>query len=171
MTQRQITNYKSNNLLILVGGTRVLPETILKFQNAKSHSGVSSPLNRRICGHRIWHVRLSFHLLWLRRWCRAQPPALPSPSPQASIWLWDQWVEVAPTHVLGTAPTLDLFGCENGFDSSSVWLEDWDGVRFILFSVWLDGFKQNLHMVTFALKWWGYPPQFMQHIAIFVLNT
>ena len=41
-----------------------------------------------------------------------------------SVWLWDQWVGVAPTHVLGTAPTLVLFGCENGFDPSSVWLED-----------------------------------------------
>jgi hypothetical protein len=77
------------------------------------------------------------------------------------VWLWDQWVGVALTHVLGTTPTLDLFGCENGFDLFSVWLEDWDGVGSILFFVWLDGFKQNLDMVTFALKWWGYPPQFM----------
>jgi len=41
-----------------------------------------------------------------------------------SVWLWDQWVGVAPTHILGTASTFDLFGCENGFDPSSVWLED-----------------------------------------------
>jgi hypothetical protein len=26
MTQRQITNHKSNNLLILIGGTKVLPQ-------------------------------------------------------------------------------------------------------------------------------------------------
>ena len=29
MTQRQLTNYKNNNLLILVGGIKVLPEIIL----------------------------------------------------------------------------------------------------------------------------------------------
>jgi hypothetical protein len=33
MTQRQITNHKSDNLLIRIGSTRVLPEIILKFQN------------------------------------------------------------------------------------------------------------------------------------------
>ena len=35
MTQRQITNHKSNNILILVGGIRVLPEIILKFRHLK----------------------------------------------------------------------------------------------------------------------------------------
>ena len=31
MTQRQIINHKSNNLLVLIG--RLLPEIILKFRN------------------------------------------------------------------------------------------------------------------------------------------
>jgi hypothetical protein len=35
MTQRQITNHKSNHLLVLVGGSRVLPEIILKFRHLK----------------------------------------------------------------------------------------------------------------------------------------
>ena len=35
MIQRQITNHKSNNLLVLVGCTRVLPEIILKFRHLK----------------------------------------------------------------------------------------------------------------------------------------
>jgi hypothetical protein len=35
MTQRQITNHRSNNLLILVHGKRVLPEIILKFRHLK----------------------------------------------------------------------------------------------------------------------------------------
>jgi uncharacterized membrane protein len=36
MTQRQITNHKSNNLFVLVGGTKVLTETILKFRQAEN---------------------------------------------------------------------------------------------------------------------------------------
>jgi glucuronate isomerase len=35
MTQRQITNHRSNNLLILFGGKRVLSEIILKFRHLK----------------------------------------------------------------------------------------------------------------------------------------
>ena len=35
MTQIQITNHKSNDLLIPVGSTRVLPEIILKFSHLK----------------------------------------------------------------------------------------------------------------------------------------
>ena len=38
MTQRQLTNHKNNNLLVLVGDMRVLPETILKFRHLKYRS-------------------------------------------------------------------------------------------------------------------------------------
>jgi hypothetical protein len=41
MTQRQITNNRSNNLLILVGGKRVLLEIILKFRHLKYRSDVT----------------------------------------------------------------------------------------------------------------------------------
>jgi hypothetical protein len=35
MTQRQITNHKSDNLLVLIGSTRVLSEIILKIRHLK----------------------------------------------------------------------------------------------------------------------------------------
>jgi hypothetical protein len=35
MTQTQITNHKSDNLLKLIGSTGVLPESILKFRHLK----------------------------------------------------------------------------------------------------------------------------------------
>jgi hypothetical protein len=38
MTQRQITNYESANLLVLIGSTRVLPEIILNFRHLKYRS-------------------------------------------------------------------------------------------------------------------------------------
>jgi hypothetical protein len=75
-------------------------------------------------------------------------PALAHHRPQPCVWLWDQWVGTAPTRILGTIPTLPLFGCESGFAPLSVWLEDSDGVGSIPFSVWLDGFEPNLNMVT-----------------------
>ena len=40
MTQRQIINHKSNNLLVLIGSTRVLPEIILKFRHLKYRRSV-----------------------------------------------------------------------------------------------------------------------------------
>ena len=38
MIQRQITNHKRNNLLVVVGCTRVLSEIILKFRHLKYRS-------------------------------------------------------------------------------------------------------------------------------------
>jgi len=35
MTQRQITNHKSDNLFVLIGSTRVWPEIILKSRQLK----------------------------------------------------------------------------------------------------------------------------------------
>ena len=35
MTQRQITNYKNNNLLVLVDCTKMLPEIMLKLRHLK----------------------------------------------------------------------------------------------------------------------------------------
>ena len=35
MTQRQITNHKSDNLLVLIGSARVLSEIILKLKHLK----------------------------------------------------------------------------------------------------------------------------------------
>ena len=35
MTQRQITNHKSDNLLVLIDSARVLHEIILKFRHLK----------------------------------------------------------------------------------------------------------------------------------------
>jgi hypothetical protein len=33
MTQRQVINHKSDNLLVLIGSTKLLPEIILKFRH------------------------------------------------------------------------------------------------------------------------------------------
>ena len=44
MTQRLITNHKSNNLLILVDGIRVLPKIILKFRRLKYRSVIDELL-------------------------------------------------------------------------------------------------------------------------------
>jgi hypothetical protein len=35
MTQRQIKNHKSDNILVIIGSTRVLLEIILKFRHIK----------------------------------------------------------------------------------------------------------------------------------------
>ena len=48
MTQRQVTNHKSNNLLILVGGIRMLPEIILKFRHLKYRRSVILAVYRTI---------------------------------------------------------------------------------------------------------------------------
>jgi hypothetical protein len=58
---------------------------------------------------------------------------------KSCVWLWDQWVGTAPTRVLGTAPTLPLFGCKSGFASLSVWLEDSMGLDpFHFLFGWMD---------------------------------
>ena len=44
MTQRQITNHKSGNLLVLVGSTRVLPKIILKFTYLKYQKNAKQKL-------------------------------------------------------------------------------------------------------------------------------
>jgi hypothetical protein len=48
MTQRQITNHKNNNLLILVGVTKVLPEIVIKFRHLKYRRNVSHVINAHV---------------------------------------------------------------------------------------------------------------------------
>jgi hypothetical protein len=60
----------------------------------------------------------------------AAPPLLLTPLP--SVWLWDVWVGLAPTLVLGMAPTHTMFGCQMtetvGANLSPVWMDllGWD---------------------------------------------
>jgi hypothetical protein len=82
------------------------------------------------CSHvPIVHVNSDFTE---RIWCVVSDGSEDLSEDLPSVWLWDVWVGLAPTLVLGMAPTHTMFGCQMtetvGANLSPVWMDalGWD---------------------------------------------